>query len=103
MIKAGDRNVSSPMIERAVHGHPDVVRSAVVGLPDEYWSEAVAGFVMVGSGSATDRLHLREHCRTQLANYKVPTMIDIVEELPVDPQGKRLERELRRLHGGVRL
>ncbi|QBJ95764.1 long-chain fatty acid--CoA ligase [Rhodococcus sp. ABRD24] len=102
MIKTGGLNVSSQEVERALQSHPDVVRAAVVGLPDEYWSEVVTGFVMVKPDSSTSEEELRVYCRDQLANYKVPKAINIVEELPVDPQGKLLKRELRRVHGGVR-
>lgn len=98
MIKTGGLNVSSQEVERALQNHPDVVRAAVVGLPDDYWSEAVTAFVVVTEGAQVDEEQLREHCRTQIARYKVPKAVNLVTELPVDPQGKLLKRELRRLH-----
>lgn len=98
MIKTGGYNVSSQEVERVLQAHPEVSRAAVVGLPDEYWSEAVTGFVIVIDGSDLTGQELRDHCKTVLAGYKVPKAIKIVDELPTDPQGKLLKRELRRLY-----
>lgn len=99
MIKSGGLNVSSQEVERSLQAHPDVVRAAVVGLPDDYWSEVVTGFVVLRPGSTTTGEDLRTHCRTDMASYKVPKAVHVVTELPTDPQGKLLKRELRRLHG----
>ncbi|MFC0314802.1 class I adenylate-forming enzyme family protein [Gordonia phosphorivorans] len=98
MIKTGGYNVSSQEVERALQTHPGVARAAVVGLPDEYWSEAVTGFVVAAADSDISGDELRDHCKTTLAGYKVPKRILIVTELPTDPQGKLLKRELRRLY-----
>ncbi|SNT00716.1 class I adenylate-forming enzyme family protein [Rhodococcoides kyotonense] len=97
MIKSGGMNVSSQEVERAIHAHPDVLRAAVVGMPDPYWSEAVTAFVIAAEGSSPDPAAIIEHCRGQLASYKTPKAVHIVDELPVDPQGKILKRELRKL------
>ena len=100
MIKSGGLNVSSQEVERALQAHPDVERAAVVGLPDDYWSEVVTAFVVLRSGSTTGGEDLREHCRGEMASYKVPKAVHVMSELPTDPQGKLLKRELRRTHGG---
>jgi acyl-CoA synthetase (AMP-forming)/AMP-acid ligase II len=99
MIKTGGLNVSSQEVERALQAHPDVVRAAVVGLPDDYWSEAVTAFVVLRSGATVSGDDLREHCKSSMAGFKVPKAVHVVAELPVDPQGKLLKRELRRVHG----
>jgi acyl-CoA synthetase (AMP-forming)/AMP-acid ligase II len=98
MIKTGGLNVSSQEVERALQAHPDVVRAAVVGLPDDYWSEAVTAFVVLRQGATVSGDGLREHCKESMAGYKVPKAVHVVDELPVDPQGKLLKRELRRVH-----
>jgi acyl-CoA synthetase (AMP-forming)/AMP-acid ligase II len=98
MIKTGGLNVSSQEVERALQAHPDVVRAAVVGLPDDYWSEAVTAFVVLSPGTAVSAEDLRAHCKAEMAAYKVPKAVHVVDELPVDPQGKLLKRELRRVH-----
>ncbi|GGF98623.1 acyl-CoA synthetase [Rhodococcoides trifolii] len=95
MIKSGGMNVSSQEVERAIHAHPDVLRAAVVGMPDPYWSEAVTAFVIPRDGVTADPESIIEHCRSALASYKAPKTVHIVSELPVDAQGKILKRELR--------
>ncbi len=92
MIKTGGYNVSSQEVERVLQAHPEVSRAAVVGLPDEYWSEAVTGFVIVIDGSDLTGQELRDHCKTVLAGYKVPKAIKIVDELPTDSGEAAQER-----------
>ncbi|MHC3000912.1 acyl--CoA ligase [Gordonia sp. GN26] len=99
MIKTGGYNVASQEVERVLQAHPDVERAAVVGLPDPYWSEAVTGFVVLRAASSLSAEDIREHCRTDLASYKVPKAVHLVDELPTDAQGKLLKRELRRSYG----
>ncbi|MGV9713242.1 class I adenylate-forming enzyme family protein [Gordonia sp. NPDC003424] len=99
MIKTGGYNVSSQEVERTLQSHPDVMRAAVVGLPDEYWSEAVTAFIVLQDGATTTAEELREFCRGDLASFKVPKTVHLLAELPTDPQGKLLKRELRRQYG----
>ncbi|AZG48040.1 class I adenylate-forming enzyme family protein [Gordonia insulae] len=99
MIKTGGFNVSSQEVERILQSHPDVQRAAVVGLPDDYWSEAVTAFVVLQDGATPTADELREFCRADLASYKIPKTVHLLAELPTDPQGKLLKRELRRVYG----
>jgi acyl-CoA synthetase (AMP-forming)/AMP-acid ligase II len=96
VIKTGGMNVSSQEVERVLHDHPDVLRAAVVGRPDAYWSEAVTAFVIARSGATADPDEVIAFCRERLAGFKVPKAVHVVAELPVDAQGKILKRELRR-------
>ncbi|MCD2187780.1 class I adenylate-forming enzyme family protein [Actinomycetospora soli] len=96
MIKSGGFNVSSQEVERVLHSHPEVLRAAVVGRPDDYWSEAVTAFVIVRS--PVEPADLVAYCRERLASYKTPKAVHLVEEFPVDGQGKVLKRELRHVH-----
>jgi acyl-CoA synthetase (AMP-forming)/AMP-acid ligase II len=96
MIKSGGMNVSSQEVERVLHAHPDVLRAAVVGRPDPYWSEAVTAFVIPRPGAEPDPAAVIAFCREQLAVFKVPKAVHVVAELPVDAQGKVLKRELRK-------
>lgn len=95
MIKSGGFNVSSQEVERVLHTHPDVLRAAVVGRPDEYWSEAVTAFVILST--PRDPADLVAWCRERLASYKTPKAVHVVDAFPVDGQGKVLKRELRRV------
>ncbi len=97
MIKTGGMNVSSQEVERVLHTHPGVLRAAVVGLADDYWSEAVTAFVIPKADVTLDQDEVIAFCRSTLAAYKTPKAVHVVAELPVDAQGKILKRELRRL------
>ena len=99
MIKSGGYNVSSQEVERTVYQCPGVAQVAVVGLPDEYWSEAVTAFVVPLVGADVRPAAVIAHCKDRLVNYKVPKAVHVVDALPVDVQGKILKRELRRIHG----
>lgn len=98
MIKTGGYNVSSPEVERTLYTHPAVQQVAVVGLPDDYWSEAVTAFVVLREDKTAEPAELIAFCKEQLVNYKVPKAVHLLERLPIDGQGKILKRELRRLY-----
>jgi acyl-CoA synthetase (AMP-forming)/AMP-acid ligase II len=98
VIKTGGMNVSSQEVERILYQHPAVFMAAVVGLPDEKWGEAVSAFVVAKPGAVVDPDTLIAHCREQMAAYKLPKAVHLVEALPRDTQGKILKRELRRMY-----
>lgn len=96
MIKTGGMNVSSVEVERVLYQHPSVMEVAVVGVADDYWSQLVTAFVVPRPGKSLEIDELRTFCKEQLAAYKVPKNVQIVDALPKDTQGKILKRELRR-------
>ena len=98
MIKTGGMNVSSVEVERTLYGHDALLEVAVVGLPDDYWSEAVSAFVVAKPGRTVEPDQIIEHCRSSLASYKVPKTVRVLEALPKDTQGKILKRQLRKEH-----
>jgi acyl-CoA synthetase (AMP-forming)/AMP-acid ligase II len=98
VIKTGGYNVSSQEVEKVLYTHPAVAQVGVVGLPHDYWSEAVTAFVVRRPGGAVDEQELIAYCKEQVVNYKVPKAVRFIDALPVDGQGKILKRELRRLH-----
>lgn len=95
VIKSGGMNVSSQEVERVLHEHPDVLTAAVVGVSDPYWSEAVTAFIVATGDAETTSEEIITHCAEYLASYKVPKAVHFLAELPSDPQGKVLKRELR--------
>ena len=97
MIKTGGMNVSSQEVERILYELPDLLQAAVVGVPDEYWSEAVAAFVVPKPGARIDEDEVIQFCKSQMASYKAPKAVHIVDDLPKDTQGKILKRELRKM------
>ncbi|WP_396905427.1 long-chain-fatty-acid--CoA ligase [Mycolicibacterium phlei] len=94
MIISGGENIYSVEVERVLAEHPAVVDVAVIGVPDEKWGEAVKAVVSL-DGSATED-ELIAFCRERLAGYKCPKSIDITDELPRNPTGKILKKELRK-------
>ena len=95
MIKSGGMNVSSQEVERVLYGYPGIMQVAVVGVPDDYWSEAVTAFAVAAAGAEVDPAAVIAHCKQHLAGYKVPKAVHLMERLPIDTQGKILKRELR--------
>jgi len=94
MIVSGGENIASSEVERVLYEHESVVEVAVVGSPDERWGEVPVAFVVTNSATTTPE-ELIEHCRGQLAKFKVPKQVTFVDELPRNPSGKILKRELR--------
>jgi O-succinylbenzoate-CoA ligase len=95
MIVSGGENIASSEIERVLYEHDAVLEAAVVGRPDERWGEVPVAFVSLRQGADATPDALIEHCRAQLARFKVPKEITFVEALPRNPSGKVLKRELR--------
>ncbi len=95
MVISGGENVYPAEIEDVLHGHPDVVEAAVVGVPDERWGEVCAAFVVLRAGAAATGDGLREHCRARLARFKVPKTFTVVDALPRSSMGKVLKDDLR--------
>jgi len=72
-----------------------VLEAAVVGRPDERWGEVPVAYVVCKPGATATADELIEHCRAQLAKFKVPKAITFIDALPRNPSGKVLKRELR--------
>ena len=93
VINSGGVLVASRQVEDALYTHPAVAETAVVGLPDERWIEAVTAIVVL-RGEATEA-ELIAHVREELAHFKAPKKVLFVGELPRNASGKILKRELR--------
>jgi fatty-acyl-CoA synthase len=99
MIISGGVNVYPAEVEAALHDHPDVAEAAVVGAPDREWGERVRAFVVRRPRSSLTEEELRAHCRARLAGPKVPRDFVFLDELPRNPTGKVLKRDLARWDG----
>ena len=98
MIVTGGENVYSVEVEKAIALHPAVAACAVIGVPDEKFGERVHAVVVLQPGASLTEAELTDFCRDQIANYKLPRSVEVVEELPVSGAGKILKRELRARH-----
>jgi acyl-CoA synthetase (AMP-forming)/AMP-acid ligase II len=96
MIITGGENVYSPEVERVLVEHPAVAEVAIIGVPDERWGETIKAIVAFAPGQSATTEELTDFVRERLARYKVPTSIDVVSELPRNPSGKILKRDLRK-------
>jgi acyl-CoA synthetase (AMP-forming)/AMP-acid ligase II len=95
VIVSGGENVYSREVEDALYSHPAVREVAVVGIPSPQWGESVHAEVVLRPGRALDAHELIAHCRRQLAGYKTPKSVALVDELPKSASGKILKREVR--------
>jgi len=95
MVISGGVNIYPLEVENVLVAHPDVVDVAVVGVPDARWGEALVAVVERRAGSGLTPEGLQAWSRERIADYKVPRRIELVPELPRDPNGKVLKRLLR--------
>jgi acyl-CoA synthetase (AMP-forming)/AMP-acid ligase II len=99
MYVTGGFNAYPAEIESVLRGYSGVDQVAVIGIPDERLGEVGCAYVVVAPGAAGNDVEaaLAEWSRDQLANYKVPRVVKVVDALPVNAAGKVLKRELREL------
>jgi long-chain acyl-CoA synthetase len=95
MIVSGGENIYPAEVENVLAKHPDVLDVAVFGIPDYKWGEAVKAVVVRRDDAAITEAALISFAREQLAGYKLPKSIDFTDELPRNPSGKLLKREIR--------
>jgi acyl-CoA synthetase (AMP-forming)/AMP-acid ligase II len=95
LIISGGENIASSEVERVVYEHDAVVEAAVVGSPDPRWNEVPVAYVVLREGAEVSADELDAHCRERLAKYKTPKGFRFIDELPRNPSGKVLKRELR--------
>ncbi|MFE0701611.1 class I adenylate-forming enzyme family protein [Streptomyces sp. NPDC058872] len=101
MVIRGGENVYCVEVEGVLHRHPAVLDAAVLGVPHPLLGEEVVAVVRLRPGAAVGGEELRAHAGARLAAFKVPVRILLREaELPRNPTGKLLKRELRKLFGG---
>ncbi len=82
MIIRGGENIYPREVEDVLATHPDVGESAVVGKTDPIWGEEVVAYIVPRTHNQPSRTQIREFCRQHLADYKCPTRIVFVEEMP---------------------
>ncbi len=94
MIKVSGFNVFPNEIENVVAGHPKVLEVAAIGVPDSHSGEVIKVFVVKRDQSLTAD-ELRQYCKENLTNYKVPKHFEFRKELPKTNVGKILRRALK--------
>jgi acyl-CoA synthetase (AMP-forming)/AMP-acid ligase II len=87
-INSGGEKIFPEEVEGALKSHPDVFDVLVVGLPDERWGESVAALLQPREGRHPSLDELQAHAREQIAGYKIPRQLLLVDEVPRLPNGK---------------
>jgi fatty-acyl-CoA synthase len=97
MIVSGGENVFPAEVEDLISGHPDVVEATAIGVEDKDWGHRLRAFVVKKQDASVDEDTIKVYVRDHLARYKVPREVIFLEELPRNPTGKILKRELREM------
>jgi len=95
LIIRGGYNVYPREIEEVLHRHPDIAQAAVVGVRHDRLGEEVKAVVVLKPGHTTTPSDVTLWCRSRLAAYKYPRIVEIRDRLPLGPTGKVLKKELR--------
>jgi acyl-CoA synthetase (AMP-forming)/AMP-acid ligase II len=88
MIKRGGERISPQEVEAVLYRHPKILEAAVVGVPDQFWGQEVKAFVVVKPDHSLSEEEVIAFCKRDLAKYKCPQLVEIVESLPRDFMGK---------------
>jgi long-chain acyl-CoA synthetase len=96
MIIRGGYNVYPREIEEVLYEHPAVREAAVVGVPHDELGEEIGAAVALKDGAEVTTDELRQHVKGQVAAYKYPRLVWLVDDLPKGPTGKVLKREIER-------
>ena len=94
LIIRGGYNITPLEIETALHQHPAVQQAAVVGVEHEVLGEDIAAAVTLRPGQSTTPDEIIAFCRQHLADNKVPRTLLVLDEMPLNPNGKILKKEL---------
>jgi len=95
MIVSGGENVYPAEVENVLMGHPAIADVAVIGVPHDKWGETAKAVVVKAAGADVAPQEIIAYAKERLATFKCPTSVDFVGELPRNPSGKVLKKDLR--------
>ena len=96
MIITGGENVYPREVEEVLYKHPLIAEAAVIGVPDLRWGEAIKAVVALEAGAAVSEEEIIGFCRKKIGGFKCPKSVEFVNELPKNPAGKILKKELKK-------
>lgn len=99
MIKRAGEWISPEELEMVLNAHPKLAECAIIGVPDPEWGEVPMCVAVLKQGAACTPEELMEFCRVNLASFKRPRAVVFCEELPRNPMGKILKKQLRETYG----
>ena len=88
MVIRGGENIYPREIEEFLYTHPAVADVQVIGVPDERYGEALMAWVILGPGSTVSEEEIREFCKGQIAHFKIPRYVKLVDSFPMTVTGK---------------
>jgi carnitine-CoA ligase len=94
VLRRRGENLSPAEVEEVLDEHPDVLESAVVGVPSELSEEEVKAFIVPAPGRHPDVAELRTHTAARLAAFKVPRYWQLIDELPRTPTARVAKHRL---------
>jgi acyl-CoA synthetase (AMP-forming)/AMP-acid ligase II len=100
IIISGGENIASLEVERVIYELPQVLETAVIGIPHPKWQEIPIAYVALKKGEKLSPEEIIAHCTKKLAKFKVPKEVHFIDMLPRNPSGKVLKRQLRERHKG---
>lgn len=95
MVISGGKNIYPRELEEILYQHPAVLEATVIGVPDDYWGEAVKAIIVLREGAVASEEEMIQFCGERLAGYKKPKSVEFWKEVPKSPQGKVLKRAIR--------
>ena len=95
MIISGGENIYPAEIENVLAAHPDIIESAIIGIPDERWGEVVKAIVVKRPDASLEKDDLIEFLDGRIASFKMPKEVEFAPFLPRNASGKILKTALR--------
>ncbi len=102
VIKRGGESIFSIEVEEALYQHPAILEAAVIGVPDDVYGERVLAAVVVKPGAEAEAGDIQAFCRSRLAPFKVPSFVEVVDELPRNAGGKVVKARLKEMFSSSR-
>jgi malonyl-CoA/methylmalonyl-CoA synthetase len=94
ILKSGGFKISALEVEEALREHPAIAECAVIGVADDVWGQRVAAAIVLNPGARLSLEELRAWSKQRIAPYKVPSLLQVLHELPRNPMGKVSKPEL---------
>lgn len=98
IINTGGVNVSSREIEEVIYQMTEVSEVAVIGVPDDYWIEAITAIIVLKEEEAVTADDVIDFCKKELSTFKAPKHVHFTDTLPKNPSGKVLKKDLRDMY-----